>query len=159
MAGALWLSGHLVLEEYATRRHGGGPLVGAGRTDLWCRIDANDYTIEAKQDVKLSYPATPRSLAARASMQLQTASSQCANDAYGAQNRIAMVFIVPSLNAQPSLPVLDAWINAVTAIDADIKAHYLSTAAPQSAKTMRFYPGVVLIAKVITARRRAPVRG
>jgi hypothetical protein len=149
LAGALWLSGGLVLEEYCTTRGSDGPDSGAGRTDLWCRLEGAEYTVEAKQHPKASYPALPRSLGPWATVQLAWASAQCLTDDFGAEKRLAMVFMVPSLLAAPSADALDEWIQAISSFPADLKAHYLGADAPQSPRNHRYFPGVILLGRMV----------
>jgi len=151
LAGALWLSGCMVLEEYRTVRGGDGSLA-PGRADLWCKIGAAEYTVEAKQGPKLSYPAKHETLASWADLQLAAASAQCITDNYGGTNRLAMVFIVPSLRELPTDATLTKWMEAIRSFNADLKASYLDANEPQ-AKTAtakgRFFPGVVLLARLV----------
>ncbi len=150
LAGALWRSGALVLEEYRTRRGGNGPDGTSGRADLWCRYEGSDYTIEAKQDAKMSYPATPASLAPWAAAQLTWASAQCSSDNFGGKTRLALVFMVPSLLAAPTDDVLVALSGAAEQLEADLKATYLKTAAPRSPINGRHFPGVILLGRLVT---------
>jgi hypothetical protein len=149
VAGALWLAGYVVLEEYCTRRGGNGPDAGTGRTDLWCKLDGEEYTVEAKQDVKLAYPAKPSTLSQWADFQLSLASAQCASDDFGATNRLAMVFMVPSLKSPPTDAALEEWTAVVDGFEADVKAHYLNAPGIQSPKNSRFFPGVVLLGRLV----------
>lgn len=145
VAGALWRSGFIVLEEYRTLRGGGGPDARRGRTDLWCRLGGDEYTVEAKQGWNLSYPCTPENLIQGANTQLKQAMAQCATDNYGGKNRLAMVFMVPSLLENPSN--VDKWVQKVEDFRADLKAYYFKLPAPQSTRNQRYFPGVVLLAR------------
>lgn len=149
LAGALWLSGSVVLEEYRTARGAGGPDAGTGRTDMWCRIADEKYTIEAKQAPKLSYPRKPATLATGAETQLAWAGAQCATDDFGGKNRVAMVFMVPSLIAAPTEVSLTAWVDATASFEADVKAHYLQVPAIESPVNKRYFPGVILLGRRI----------
>ncbi len=148
LAGALWRSGWMVLEEYSTAREGQGSESGAGRTDLWCRLGADEFTVEAKQDFKCAYPSKPETLQSRAELQLSWACVQCATDKWGAKSRLALVFMVPSLRLDPTEDSLGRWIDAVEAFRADLKVHYFNIPAMKSSKTGRFYPGVVLLGRL-----------
>jgi hypothetical protein len=152
LAGALWRSGDqaLVLEEYSTSRVGNGPHAIPGRTDLWCKIGNTEYTVEAKQDEHFAYPAQPETLETRASTQLTWAEAQCATDKYGGPNRIAMAFMVPSLQNEPAKKDMCKWIDAVGRFkEAHMKAYYFKLPAVQSQINQRFFPGVILLGKLV----------
>jgi hypothetical protein len=151
LAGALWRSRCLVLEEYQTLRQGNGSKAGPGRADLWCKIAGVEYTVEAKQHLTLSYPAAPGSLKRWAEKQLDMAATQCLTDSYGGPNRLAMVFMVPSLLRAPTDESLAAWIDTAGKVDAEIKAWYLDATGPQSPKHRRYFPGVILFARIVSA--------
>jgi hypothetical protein len=140
----------MVLEEYRTVRGGGGA-VTHGRADLWCKIGAAEYTIEAKQGPKLSYPAKPETLVSWADLQLAAASAQCMTDNYGGTNRLAMVFIVPSLREPRADASLTRWMEAIRSFKADLKASYFDLDEPTKTPTARgrFFPGVVLLARLV----------
>jgi hypothetical protein len=151
LAGALWLSGCMVLEEYRTVRGGDGSRAH-GRADLWCKIGEAEYTVEAKQGPKLSYPAKHATLASWAELQLAAASAQCITDNYGGTNRLAMVFIVPRLREPSTDATLRKWIDAIRSFNADLKASYLDVNGPLSKTATargRFFPGVVLLARLV----------
>ncbi len=113
------------------------------------KMGTEEFTVEAKQDVKLSYPGTPKSLGPCASTQLAWASAQCSTDNHGGPNRMAMVFIVPSLKKPPADESFAEWTAAISNFPADLKAHYLNAPAPQSVKNRRFFPGVILLGRLV----------
>lgn len=146
LAGALWQNPKSkVLEEYTTYRSDGG-VERYGRADLWWSLaDQVEYVIEAKQ----FWPLTTKSLTEKASLYLDVAESQCQADRYGGDNRLAIVFCAPSLFEKPDKEEIAEWTEAAASIEADMKAIYLNTNAPQSPMNNRFYPGVILLGKKV----------
>ncbi|MCL2722875.1 MAG: hypothetical protein FWD69_00410 [Polyangiaceae bacterium] len=152
LAGALWRSGGVVLEEYSTVRvdDGSRALESHGRVDLWCKIGEADYTIEAKQ----GYCKGHKEFNSLAADRLKEASNQCNTDKYPGTYQLAMVFIVPSLKERPT--DMREWVDVVQSFNADLadlKALYLDVEGPQSkmgeAKD-RYFPGVVLLARLVS---------
>lgn len=148
LAGALWRTGCVVLEEYRTTRSGPVRDGVAGRADLWCRIASDEYTVEAKQSPKLSYPRRPGTLVRAVETQIKEASVQCASDRHGGSNRLAMVFVVPKLRAIPTNETLSQWVAAVTRFPADAKAYYFDLNAVQAVNGY-YFPGVALLARLL----------
>jgi hypothetical protein len=65
-----------------------------------------------------------------------------------------MVFMVPRLREQPTEGDLEAWAKAVATFRADMKAYDLRTPALRSSTNGRFFPGVILLARIVRAPHR-----
>lgn len=149
LAGAVWRSGGLALEEYSSpKRYGRGAY--QGRADLWFQFGKQNYVAEAKQ----CWPGIG-SRAQLSTAEIEQLLDESFRDAQRsvaeAEAPVGLVFASPYLpeSEMTALPEqLVEWQSRIQSV----AASDLAWLFPSAARTMRaedgfVYPGVVLLAR------------
>jgi|GEM_PF-3694589 len=134
--------GALVLGDYTKARPASGA-GGFGDADLWLRLAATEYVIAVEE----AWPETPASLGSDVKARLRRARTRLGTSTgHDADFTLALVFVAPFCAAERVARDHDAWARAALETSADLVAWHFARAdrTPQSERTHRWYPGVLV---------------
>lgn len=145
LAGAIWTSGGICLQEYACEKG-----EGFGRGDLWFRTDAA-YTVEAKQ----YWTERPDLVKKYLSGFLESACTDVGRHHHreGASHRLGVVFVTPRIAEKQGAPddeAISAFLDAARSADAHRAWWFPPEKRDQRSPWKNregIYPGVIMVSR------------
>jgi hypothetical protein len=155
LAGAIWRSGGIALEEYSVtktrRREDGQKGLIQGRNDLYFRIGRHDFVLEAKA-------AWPKLRSKEPLKDITVALENAERDVESVQQervrRLAVAFIAPSYPKgyeEKCDSLIDSWISELRGLSGVAAAWIFPDGARQlfSKDAGHYYPGAAIVLKEI----------
>lgn len=148
LAGAVWRSGGVVLEEYRCLRDVDGKQ-RKGRTDAWFNIRAECYEVEAKY---VDRRTKPGKLYTVVDATLNQAARQLETSGDKESTQVALTFFIAGIKKRPELDeTFSEFIEPARKLKPDLLAWYFPVSARGllSPQNKHHYPGVILVGRLV----------